>query len=512
MNKLRLSFCAFVAMLAVFQFSENTADPDLWGHIIFGRQIMHSGSIPRTEIYSWTAKEHPWINHEWLAEIALAAAHEVMGGSGILLLKMAVGLLTFALCLRMGAKGLEWPGKFVPWGFGAVAVVEISYGFAARPQIFTALALAVELWLLRKVYDQHGRWAIALPFLFVVWINTHGGALAGYLLLGLATLVTTAQLRFKNILFWWLALIGATAALFCNPWGIGLIRWLIGSALWFRPEIEEWNPTPLGWDHAAFFSLIVLGIFAWASTRRQRAWWEVAAFGAFAILGWRSARHAPLFALVALAVTPPHLADALARFQETFAGLRMAANNAVNQTIVALLCWLAAIGAGLSTFTLHKEHPLTMEVPRAKYPVGAVDFLWKNNLKGRLLVFFDWGEMAIFELPGCPPSIDGRLDTCYSRELIAAHWKFYNGEPFDRKVLDPENADLALLPANLAGSAELAGQPGWQVVYYDTLSIILARIHPGAPVLPLHMPLPVVGSEACTRGREVFPSRVYDKD
>src|SRR5690349_19342270 len=96
-----LSFCAVILLLAVFQFSENTADPDLWGHIVFGQHMLHTGSIPKAEIYSWTATGQPWVNHECLAELALGGAHALMGGSGVLLLKMVVGLLTFGICLRM---------------------------------------------------------------------------------------------------------------------------------------------------------------------------------------------------------------------------------------------------------------------------------------------------------------------------------------------------------------------------------------------------------------------------
>src|SRR5690349_2058647 len=66
-----ISFCALVFLQAVFQLSENTADPDLWGHIVFGQHILQSGSLPRTEIYSWTAQGQPWVNHECLAELAL---------------------------------------------------------------------------------------------------------------------------------------------------------------------------------------------------------------------------------------------------------------------------------------------------------------------------------------------------------------------------------------------------------------------------------------------------------
>jgi hypothetical protein len=123
-----------------------------------------------------------------------------------------------------------------------------------------------------------------------------------------------------------------------------------------------------------------------------------------------------------------------------------------------------------------------------------------------LLVFFDWGELAIFELPECPPSIDGRLDTCYSRELIAAHWRFYNGEPFDQKILNSEKADLALLPRNLAGTVELAKRPGWKAVYFDDLAVILAR-DPGRFPALRQLALPVAGPAAATQGRARFPDQ-----
>src|SRR3954467_8041014 len=83
-----ISFCALVFLQAVFQFSENTADPDLWGHVVFGQHILQNGSIPKAEIYSWTALGQPWVNHECVAELALGGAHALLGGSGLLLLKM----------------------------------------------------------------------------------------------------------------------------------------------------------------------------------------------------------------------------------------------------------------------------------------------------------------------------------------------------------------------------------------------------------------------------------------
>src|SRR5580704_7102570 len=72
---LQTCFCVLVILLAVFQFSENTADVDLWGHVVFGQEMLKTHSIPKTDTYSWTAAGRPWINHECLAEIALGGGH-----------------------------------------------------------------------------------------------------------------------------------------------------------------------------------------------------------------------------------------------------------------------------------------------------------------------------------------------------------------------------------------------------------------------------------------------------
>jgi len=526
MKNLKLWFCTAVLLLAVFQFSENTVDLDLWGHLVYGQHMLHSGAIPKTDIYSWTAQGQPWINHEWIAEIILAIFYTAWGGPGILLLKMVVGLAAFAVCLRLGAQRLSWPARFVAWAFAALAVVEISYGFAARPQIFTALFLSLELQWLQQIHSGQRLWLLALPGLFLAWINTHGGVLAGFGLLGLAAGATTLQSlwnptwgrsgrtvaaetavgqTWRTVLVLWLAVIVSGLAMLCNPWGAGLIRWLIGSVLWPRPQIAEWNPPPLNGEHAAFFIVLALAVFSWAFTRRKRTWWELAVCAAFAYLGLRAVRNTPLFCLVALALVPPHLASAVARFRQHFEHLEDLGRRADFQKFATGLLALISVGIGVATFTLHKEHPLTMEVPRSEYPTGAVDFLREHQLHGRMLTFFDWGEMVIFDLPGCPPSMDGRLDTCYSRALIDAHWKFYNGEPFDGNVLDVDQADLALLPADLAGTAALAQRPGWTVIYHDDLAAILVRDASRFPELS-SLSLPVAGSTSAVLGRAPFPN------
>jgi hypothetical protein len=521
---LQRAFVACVICLAVFQFSENTADPDLWGHVLYGRDFLQSGQLMRTEQYSWTAPGHEWVNHEVLAEAAMALSFRALGGTGLLLLKIAAGLATFFIALSIATKRMDEKTRLVAWALGAVAVVEISFGFAARPHIFTALGLAMELWILRQIHCEKRVWALALPPLFALWINTHGGVLAGMIVLFAAAIATTSggvlkkfapgfigsrfekQPAPKTGLLLWLFTVLSTLALLANPYGVALIRWLVGSVRWLRPEISEWNPAVPGWDHAAFFFCVALAAAAFLFSRRPRQLWEIAVTILLAAMALRSVRNTPLFCIAALAFVPPHLADVLDRFRDHFRRLTDLGRHSAGQKIFAALLLFASAGSVVATLALHKERAWTMEVPRPQYPVAAVQFIQQHELHGNLLVFFDWGEMCLWELPDSRVSIDGRLDTCYPFDVIAAHWKFYNAESFDRAALDVSRADFALLPSNLAGGLALTKQYGWQAVYFDNLAVVLVKNPNQFPKLA-GVKLPLQGDSNATEGRAAFPDR-----
>jgi len=222
-------------------------------------------------------------------------------------------------------------------------------------------------------------------------------------------------------------------------------------------------------------------------------------------MAFRSVRHTPLFCIAALAFVPPHLADVLQRFRAHFRRWEELGQLPGVRKVLTAILLLTSIGILAATFTLHKERAWTMEVPRRQYPVSAVQFIREHELRGNLLVFFDWGEMCIWELSDSRVSLDGRLDTCYPREVINAHWKFYNGELVTGTALDLDHADYALLPANLAGVLTLVKQQGWQPVYVDNLAVLLVRNPTQFPKLN-GLTLPVQGGPQATQGRAPFPA------
>jgi hypothetical protein len=293
-------------------------------------------------------------------------------------------------------------------------------------------------------------------------------------------------------------------ALLANPYGFKLVRWLVGSALWLRPQIGEWNPVPFNMDHAAFFACVAIAAISFLLSRQPLAAWEVLVTLALAVMAFRSTRHTPLFCVAALAFVPPHLADALNRFRSSFAGLlNLFRNGAVQKAAIAVLA-ITSLGILLAAGTLHKERAWTMEIPRKEYPVAAVEFIKQQGLHGNLLVFFDWGEECLWELPDSRVSIDGRLDTCYPREVFDAQWNFYNAERFRQPVLNLEPADFALLPPTMAGAGMLWKDIGWQPVYSDSVAVVLVKNLKQFPRLA-DLRATVQGSTKAVTGRTAFP-------
>ena len=163
-------------------FSINEADNDLWGHVLFGQQILARGMVGKVDTYSYTVAGQPWMNHEWLSQAILGAVFEWAGSPGLLVLKFVVATLTFLLLFSMIRRRSGAP--FIWGGVGLLAIAVLARGFAIRPQVFTYCGAALTLWLIDRYRCGHERALVFFPLLSVVWANMHGGFILGLGILG----------------------------------------------------------------------------------------------------------------------------------------------------------------------------------------------------------------------------------------------------------------------------------------------------------------------------------------
>ncbi len=477
------AFAFAVLAFAWWRMSENTADNDLWGHVLYGQRMLHRGGLETTETLSWTAAGQPWINHEVLAEIALGLAHRLGGGAGLWALMMVMAGITLGWAWHAGA-GPDRGRKLTALALLALCTNFIALGYAVRPQLFTYLFFVALLVALRNFFAGRLAWGFAIPPLLLVWINTHGGFLAGWVILLVAVgaelvapLLPALQRSLRNELsaarplpLLALAFAG-TLALLANPWGWKLVAWTFGTLQLPRPHIFEWQPMPFNAGSLPFYFTIALGMLAWGVSRQPRRLWEVVVWSLLAALAIKAQRHAPLFGLASLIFLPAHLQELLARVGPHAVSLR----DLIRRPAVAIIAALGLFVGGVRCLqaSMARAYPFSLEVPRTFFPVGAIEFMKAHRLTGNTITFFDWGQQVLWELPDNPVSFDGRLDTVYPVAVMDAHWRLYAGQD-PGPALDLARAEVALLPTGGEAYPWLKRR-GWKVAYCDALATVLTR-------------------------------------
>jgi len=135
-DPLARAFRAFllVGCLVVLSISHRV-DPDLWGHVRYGQDVLAAHALPSTATHTYTAAGHPWINHENLAEITFGWIETHLGAAGLNAFTSLLGLLVLGLMVRNATR------QRVSFLVLSVAVLlatcAVGPGWTVRPQVFT---------------------------------------------------------------------------------------------------------------------------------------------------------------------------------------------------------------------------------------------------------------------------------------------------------------------------------------------------------------------------------------
>ena len=91
-----------------------------------------------------------------------------------------------------------------------------------------------------------------------------------------------------------------------------------------------------------------------------------------------------------------------------------------------VFAWVLLVLSAVFLVIFFTRAPFSLAVKTGPdYPVGAVRYLEDSHLPGKLLVYYDWGEYAIFHLyPYFHVAMDGRYETVYPPEVCQLYWDF----------------------------------------------------------------------------------------
>ena len=478
--------------LLVAVVSYTTADPDLWGHVRFGLDVLRDLNLPSVDPYSFTS-DRLWVNHEWAAEAVTAGAFRIAGNAGLVLLKIgAVLSFCFLLHLTLARDGVgDALSRDLITAIAIVITVEQAHH--VRPQLFSLVCFAGLLFcLVRGARASTHQWFMALPPLFAVWANFHGGWIVGGAVLFVFTIgLAVGGARRPAV---WCAVAGAAslAATLATPYGMGLWRFLGETVGFGRADIREWQPIYVLDLHLWLLWLLTFGLAAFGvahTTRANVRWERLLVVGSLAVMSLQISRLLAFFALATLFLLGGTIAQKLKRPRGVRSAHRapLGAMAAVATCVIVIV--LPVIGLNAAGVRID---------PRHAPETTAVEFLRARARPARVLVWFDWGQYAIWHLPsGMQVSIDGRRETVYSAALQDRHLRFYFDLPGGAALPGELKADYVWVPRWLPAARKLRERDDWALVYDGEQSQIFERSDSDSG--------PVQAAPVAATSRRVFP-------
>ena len=466
------------------------ADPDLWGHTLYGLRASEQGTFAEAhDPFSYTAPGGNWVNHEWLSEWQFGWLWQNLGNVGLVAWRNIWCLVVFAVALAaLKRSTASLPAAVLLLVLNAETLSD--FMVFVRPQMATFGFFAVYLYLLKRYWSER-QWKLLLPMplLMVLWVNHHGGFLAGLGVFGVAIAALTLQsLRQKSS--WQPAL--AAVAIFCltvlatfvNPYGF-VLHQMLWDHLWTPQFVREWQPLWSVSQSVVYYVPFLLTGVALCGSRK----WSLMDVLILAVVAWEAVshvRHVALFCVATLILLPEPLTDTLARLFPTIAQqwsgnarrpLRVAAIASVILflSVIHVRGCLALWQRGITPLSIAAE--TRSDVPGI--PLGAISFIDRQNLSGNLLTDYGWGQYVIWHLhPQVRVGFDGRYRTVYPADVEQKFLDFQSLKK-DRAavtpMLDDFQTDIVLLPANRGPLDYMAGRTDWHLVYRDSQASVFLR-------------------------------------
>jgi hypothetical protein len=449
-------------------------DGDTGWHIRAGELILQTGRVPVTDPFSFSRPQQPWFAWEWLADVAFAQTWRWRGLAGVAAL--AGVLLALAATATLGRILRRGCGLWVGLAATMAAVSASSIHYLARPHVFSILFYTIALWILAEDRDRGSRLVWLLAPLTAFWTNLHAGFVAWLATLGLLVLFCGTQRDWRGMRrYGTLAGLCSLASLL-NPYGwqlhLHIARYLNSS--WILDHVQEFQSPLIRSESMIVFAMLLLATVALVP---QADRFEAVLVLVWGFLALRSARHVPFFAIAAA----PVLASAIARYWALL--VARAGGSSPLRVFWDLAqefgrrprvsAWLP-----LSATVVMAAVPLA-GFPEKIFPVQAVE---RNLLQltpkagmPRILTSDQWADYLIYRLyPHQRVFFDGRSDF-YGPAIGSDYRKLLSGESPWRELLDRYRFDLALLPHDWALSTALELEPGWRVVYRDSVAVLFAR-------------------------------------
>jgi len=479
---------ALVLFAIVIADIRQLSDPDLWGHVLWGRELLANGSLPPNNIYSYSAPGFRWLHHEWLSEVVMSAIFDRFGPFGLKLLKFlcTAGTISF-IVLAESETGAPAGAQAVITLIAALVMVP---SMQFRPQLFDFILLsAIVAMLARHNWRGSAPLWIAVPIM-AIWSNLHGGFFIGLVAMGAygATAVVSDILigrgprRGLVVMAITAAAAASTLCTFLIPPARETWYTLIysirnpttpGNIVDWKPLIASLTTAPPGSLEQKYFVMVMLFFAAAAISvilRPRIADAPLVAVAAVLLAtAFKAQRNIAIATIAIVPVFAYHLGLLLGPREASFAPTARAVPRAV-RWIMELM--IAGVALGFARYS----GILKPGIDASGNPAEAVAFMNSHGLVGNVLPDYAWGEYVLWHAePGTRVFIDSRYDLGYPPQVIADFMALDRGKPGGVHTLAAYPTDFVLMKRDWPQSKLMDSQADWRLIYSDDVARLYTR-------------------------------------
>jgi hypothetical protein len=460
-------------------------DGDLPRHLLVGRLIRETRSIPLTDTFSFRTVGFPSVPHEWLSQVIFSTANDLLGLGGVILLTALIVLATWAVIFheteRRGSR-LFMRLVIVALGMG-VSMIHV----LPRPHLFTFLLTALWIAVLERVnHEEPQRWWL-LPVLMLLWVNLHGMFILGIAIWGIYLAGSFLdqpskewfqQPTFKPMLF---AGISSIFATFISPSGPNIWTAIasLGSNSYITSHIPEYQSpnfhNPATWP---FILLLVLTMMGFARRGTKTSWTDALLAVSFAGMALYTSRMIPLFAIVVVPITAKTLSDwinldfrqnRLLSVENNIAAMNISSNGSI-WILVFVIAVAVLFRSGIRIDPQGKGNVFD----NGFFPVQAVEWLNAHPQNGHMFNEFDWGGYLLLKLkPRQQIFMDGHTHI-YGEALTREYEAVITVSKDWQKIFEKYQIEWAIVRENTPIEVALE-ELHWKILYRDNTAIILHK-------------------------------------
>jgi hypothetical protein len=476
-------YISLAIIVNILTFLINMPDYDLWARLAVGSIFFQTGHILKHDIFSYLPTKYLWIDHEWGSGVVFYFLTNHFGDKGIFALKAFIILAIFILVIKIiKLQTNKYPESilyFILFGFSLIP----GMGAPVRCQVFTYVFFILWIYELEKIKLGEFKLIWILPLTMLLWVNMHGGFIAG---IGLIIIYILGEsLNRKNPLKYFGILALVLPVTLINPYGYKLWNYILEASLMPRPYIMEWQPISLsGPIHmiegikihmlAGFLIFVLLTMIAGIRLIAQKEkpdWTRIILVLSLLYLSIMHQRHTEFFILAVSGLLYHQYVNIFEPIRN-FIKKNLTENTYKIWNVIKYSFGYILLAA-LFIYCVPKLSNSIILDPLG-YPVGSLEFIKQNQISGNLATRFQWGSYAFWKLyPQCKVLIDGRYEEVYPNAVFDAAMQFSVRKGDWQEILRNFHADVLVLPKSNYSPADVSTLMDWKLVYQDAASVVL---------------------------------------